>query len=58
MPQPLPRRPLARQLDDQPEYAPWEPSPKLRDRAETGLERFLGGIEHGRPHPGDGEPTQ
>ncbi|MFF9982839.1 hypothetical protein [Streptomyces erythrochromogenes] len=48
--QPLPRR---RQLQDQPaigqpEYAPWggafdspDPSPALRERAESGLEKFF-----------------
>ncbi|MEU9030652.1 hypothetical protein AB0D46_24620 [Streptomyces sp. NPDC048383] len=54
--QPLRRRPLARQLEDQPEYAPWDapespdPSPALRARAESGIERFLRGFA--------GEPVQ
>ncbi|MFZ3470317.1 hypothetical protein ACODT3_25330 [Streptomyces sp. 4.24] len=46
--QPLPRRPLARQLQDQPEYALWEgafsspaPHPSLQVRAERGPGRFF-----------------
>ncbi|WP_405940809.1 hypothetical protein [Streptomyces sp. NBC_00207] len=48
MPENLPRRPLARQTEDQPEYAPWDdpfcspdPSPALQARAERGWEKFL-----------------
>lgn len=41
---PLARRPLARQLQDQPECAPWdafgEPSPDLRRRTSSRIERF------------------
>ncbi|MGW6842254.1 hypothetical protein [Streptomyces sp. NPDC054958] len=48
MTQPLPRRSPARQIEGQPEYAPWadpfgtpDPSPALRERAESGLEKFF-----------------
>ncbi|WP_327416990.1 hypothetical protein [Streptomyces sp. NBC_01233] len=56
--QPPPRRPLARQLQDQPEYAPWDaspdPSPGLRARAESGLERFLRSVNQDpEQHDGD-----
>ncbi|MET9690377.1 hypothetical protein ABZY81_18165 [Streptomyces sp. NPDC006514] len=48
MPAPSPRRPLARQLEDQPSYgrdpgtvdSP-DPSAALIARAESGLERFM-----------------
>ncbi|MCY0947506.1 hypothetical protein [Streptomyces antarcticus] len=56
-----PHRPLARQLQDEPETAPWDPSPALGDRAEQGLDRFLRGAgQNGHAAGGDdqGEEPQ
>lgn len=43
--QPLPHRPLARQLQDQPAYG--NLSPRMREVAEEGWEKFLEGLADG-----------
>ncbi|MBT2446823.1 hypothetical protein J7F03_06980 [Streptomyces sp. ISL-43] len=50
MTEPLPcRRPLARQLQDQPAYGSL--SPRLREVAEEGWEKFLEGLDDGARQP-------